>query len=480
MKTHGNLFERICSFENLLDAAGRAERGKRFQGNVGPFRSNLEARLLKLRAELLGGNYRPGPYRERVIEVPKRRMISAAPFRDRVVHHAVCNVVMPLFERKMVFDLYSNREGKGTHMAIRRCQEHCRRYPYVLKCDVRKFFPSMDHEVLKGILRRTIRCARTLELLDRIIDGSNAQEPVCTVFPGDDLAEAAERRVGLPIGNLTSQWFGCIYLSPFDHWVKEALGCPGYVRYVDDFLLFAEEKAALRGWRAAVGAELAGVRLRLNEKKSRAHRTRDGVTFLGQRVWPDRRRLCATNVRAARRRLRWNVRQYQRGEIDRDGLVRRWASWKGHAAQAEAEALIAQVGGELREALISGSRENEGTPAAGRRVEQQREQPAVRGSQQQQPVEHQQQHRVPVCAGASERGAFVREPLWESAAVHGPARRSGPKARPRPPVFRRTSGVAGNEYGRRPGAGSPQKGEGAGRPHCGARNPTPKEGGAHP
>jgi retron-type reverse transcriptase len=165
---------------------------------------------------------------------------------------------MPLFERKMIFDLYSNRVGKGTHAAIRRAQEYCGQFDYVLKCDVRKFFPSMDHAVLKGIIRKTIACRETLWLLDRLIDGSNRQEPVWQVFPGDDLATAAERRVGLPIGNLTSQWFGGVYLTEFDQWVKETLRCPGYVRYVDDFLLFGDDRGQLADWRGAISRRLTG------------------------------------------------------------------------------------------------------------------------------------------------------------------------------------------------------------------------------
>jgi retron-type reverse transcriptase len=154
--THNQLYAEICSFENLLNAARRAEHGKRMQDTIGRFRTDLEAELLQLRRELLTQTYTPGSYRETIITRPKRRMISAAPFRDRVVHHALCNVVMPLFERKMIFDLYSNRAGKGTHAAIRRAQQFCGRFDYVLKCDVRKFFPSMDHAVLKETIRQTI------------------------------------------------------------------------------------------------------------------------------------------------------------------------------------------------------------------------------------------------------------------------------------------------------------------------------------
>jgi len=406
VRTHRGLFPSICSFENLLLAHRKAEKGKRFQCDTGRFRSRVERELLGLREELMSGNYTPGGYREKPILHPKPRIISIAPFRDRVVHHAVCNVVMPLFERKMIHDLYSNRAGKGTHAGIRRCQQFVRRFRYVLKCDVRKYFPSIDHELLKAALRRTVRCGPTLALLDRIIDASNPQEPVWSLFPGEDLAEAGHRRVGLPIGNLTSQWFGLIHLTAFDHWVKSAsddgLGCKGYLRYVDDFLLFSDDKEELGRWRKEILQHLAGIRLRINERKCRTHRISDGVTFLGQRVWPHRRRLCAANVRAARRRLQWLAREYLRGNLGREDLQRRWTSWKGHALQADGIRLVEDVRDQLRRTLAA--REPDQPCAAGRRVEQHDQQPAVRESQQQHADEHEQQHRVPVCPGAWDRG----------------------------------------------------------------------------
>ncbi len=348
MKTHGNLFAEVCTFPHLLAAWKRAAAGKRQHDSVGKFSTALERNVLALREELLSRRYRPGAYREKNITIPKRRMISVAPFRDRVVHHALCAVVMPHFERKMIDDLYSNRAGKGTHAAIRRCQHYARRHPYVLKCDIRKFFPSMDHAILKAQFRRTIRCEGALWLLDTIVDASNPQEPVCALFPGDDIVAAATRRVGLPIGNLTSQWFGGVYLSAFDHWVKETLRCPGYVRYVDDFLLFSDEKAQLAEWRVRIVAKLREFRLRLNATKCRVFQTREGVSYLGQRVWPEKRRILRENVARARRRLRWNVRQHLCGDLSREELTQRWQSWKGHAVQADAGGVIETI----RRALI--------------------------------------------------------------------------------------------------------------------------------
>ena len=249
-------------------------------------------------------------------------------------------------------------------LAARSC-ERGKRYLYVLKCDIRKFYPSIDLEILKQIVRRTVRCRETLWLMDTLIDHSNPQEPVCNLFPGDDLAEAAERRVGLPIGNLTSQWFGGIYLTPFDHWVKQELRCSGYLRYVDDFLLFSDDKAELRDWRAAIVERLAQVRLRLHAGKSRTHRVADGVTFLGQRVWPGKQRLCRPNVVAARRRLRWNVRQYTAGTITKEALTARWMSWRGHALQADTETLVANLRRELAEQLGPAGRQPPGRACCG-------------------------------------------------------------------------------------------------------------------
>lgn len=206
----------------------------------------------------------------------------------------------------------------------------------------------MDHAVLKAKLRRTVQCRRTLEVLDWIIDSSNPQETVCAAFPGDDLAEAGTRRVGLPIGNLTSQWFGGIMLDDFDHWVKETLHCGGYLRYVDDFLLFSDSRPQLREWRAAIIQRLAVDRLRLAEEKSRSFPTAQGVTFLGVQIRPDRRRMDAEKLRRARRRLGWFAEEVAAGRMPRESLTKRWAAWRGHALRAGGHGLLRAVAAGLR------------------------------------------------------------------------------------------------------------------------------------
>ena len=229
---------------------------------------------------------------------------AAAPYRDRVVHHALCAIIEPLFERGFIYDSYANRKGKGTHRALDRATQYARRFEFVLKCDIRLFFPSLDHPILMSRLARRIGDGRVLGLCGLILDNSNAQEAADFYFPGDNLFTPFERRRGLPIGNLTSQFWANVYMDPLDHFVKDDLGVKGYVRYVDDFLLFGDSKRELQEWREAIGERAAGtMRLVLHERKTRLFPVSEGIAFLGFRVWPTHRRLLPGAVKRARRRL---------------------------------------------------------------------------------------------------------------------------------------------------------------------------------
>jgi RNA-directed DNA polymerase len=334
MKSHKNLFSQIVSFRNLLDASHKAAKGKRERPNVILFFSRLEDSLWELSRELSDRTYRPWGYSTFSIYRPKPRLISAAPFRDRVVHHALINVIGPLLERSFIHDSYANRVGKGTHRAIRRFQWFLRRHRYVLQCDVRKYFPSIDHEILKGMLHQRIADTGTVWLLDRIIDGSNDQEFVCDYFPGDDLLTPVSRRRGLPIGNLTSQFFANVYLSPLDHFIKESLGCQAYLRYVDDFALFSDSKRRLQEWRTDLSSFLESYRLKLHRKRVQISPSHGANRFLGQVVCRSHRRLTGENVRRFRKRLHsWESRPPA-------NLGARVASWIGHARQADTDALL--------------------------------------------------------------------------------------------------------------------------------------------
>jgi retron-type reverse transcriptase len=311
--------------------------------NVARFRFDLERQLCRLQDELTTKTYEPGPYHTFEICEPKRRLISAAPFRDRVVHHALCNVLEPIFERCFVFDSYACRKGKGTHAAVARFQSFARRHGYVLKCDVRKFFPSIDHELLKSNLARKIKDIDVLWLIARIIDGSNPQEPVLRWYPEDDLLTPSERRRGLPIGNQTSQFFANVFLNPFDHFVTETIRVPGYVRYCDDFAIFGDDKPWLAHVRERCRQFLSTLRLTLHPDKSVISPVKHGCRFLGYRVFPHHRRLPRSNLVRFRRRLRAMQRAFAKGAIDTRSIHRRLVSWIGHALHANTERLRADI-----------------------------------------------------------------------------------------------------------------------------------------
>ncbi len=346
MKRHGNLWPELVSFRNLLHAAQQAGRGKRGLANVARFRFDLENQLCRIQDDLISQSYEPGPYHTFEICEPKRRLISAAPFRDRVIHHALCNVLEPIFERCFLFDSYACRKGKGTHAAVDRFQSFARQHRYVLKCDVQKFFPSVDHELLKGLLARKIKDHDVLWLIDRIIDSSNPQDPVLRWYPGDGLLTPSERRRGMPIGNQTSQFFANVFLNPFDHFIRETIRVPGYVRYCDDFAIFGDDKAWLADVRERCRQFLRSLRLTLHPAKSVVSRTQDGCQFLGYRVFPRRRRLPRTNLVKFRRRLRIMQRDFAAGFIDCSAIRRRLVSWIGHALHADTEQLRSHILGD--------------------------------------------------------------------------------------------------------------------------------------
>ena len=355
MKRYGNLWPKIIAFENLLEAARKAQKGKRFQDNVLRFNYNRETELLRLHTELTEKTYQPGPYTTFDIFEPKRRMISAAPYRDRVVHHALCNVVVPLVERSFISDSYANRLGYGVHRGLRRFIQFMRSSRYVLQCDLQKYFPSIDHEILKATIRRKIKCPDTLWLMDRIIDNSNEQIPFLELFPGDDLNTLLQRRRGLPIGNLTSQFFANFYLNDFDHFVQDQLRIGKYLRYVDDFCCFGDDPAVLAEARHAIEHYLATLRLRIHPVKSQLFETRHGATFLGFRILPKGdtypKEIClrvrSENLRRAKRRLRQLQADYASGKIGFDEVDRSVQSWIAHLEHGDTWRLRTKVFADL-------------------------------------------------------------------------------------------------------------------------------------
>lgn len=339
MKRYGNLWEQLISFENIISAFRKAVKGKGYKPCTLYFIKDFEHNILKLQHALISKTYKPGAYTTFFIFEPKKRMISAAPFADRVVHHCLINVIGPIFENTFIHQSYANQIKKGTHRAIRDVQNAMRLNRYTLKCDIRKYFPSIDHQILKALIYRKIKDPHIKWLIDLIIDSSNPQEPLFPYFPGDNLFTPFIRRKGLPIGNLTSQFFANIYLNGFDHFVKEKLGCRFYARYVDDIVVADLNKKYLWDVCKEMERYLEKLRLRLHPRKCQIRPVEKGLIFLGQTVFPDRRILPKSNIRRFMRRMKRFQRMYAAGEISLDTIGHSLVSWLGHAKQAQTFAL---------------------------------------------------------------------------------------------------------------------------------------------
>ena len=334
-RLHDNLFDQIANFQALHAAARRAVKGKRKKSGAAGFFANLEREVLTLERQLREGTYRPGRYTVIKVLDPKKRLVSAAPFRDRVVHHALCAVVCPKFEAGFIGNSFANRTGKGTHRAIAAYERYRDRHTHVLRCDIFRYFPAIDHAILKTAFRRRIICPSTLGLMDTIVDGSNRQEPVNIYFDGDDLFMPFERRRGLPIGNLTSQFFANLYLDGFDHFVTEVLRAP-YVRYVDDFALFHNDANVLAEWRRRIEHYFIGRRLKLHPRKTVIEPTAVPAQFLGFELHTGGcRRLPDDNVRRFRNRLRGLRDQWRAGTVERADIEARIGAWIAHADNAD-------------------------------------------------------------------------------------------------------------------------------------------------
>jgi hypothetical protein len=345
---NGELFRELCDPAHLIRSARSAAKGKKRRPDAARFLLDMEPECFRLAAELAAGSWQPGSYHTFTIREPKPRLISAAPFRDRVVHHALVSLLEPHFERRFVAHSYACRVGKGTHRALERAAELSRTRKFVLKGDIAKFFPSIDHEILKGEVRRVIADESLLAVVERVIDGSNPQEEVCDWFAGDDLFTPASRRRGIPIGNLTSQFLANVFLDRLDHFVMDREGYGAFVRYCDDFLVFADTRAELWSLRGRIDAQLQAMRLRLHPRKGGVHGTDSPISFLGFTLRRGLKRLQRAGVVRGRRRLRGSLRDCAEGAIDAETLRARVASWRGHALHASnglfADRVIAEEG----------------------------------------------------------------------------------------------------------------------------------------
>jgi len=327
-----NLIEQIIDWDNLLSAHRQARRGKRDRLGVAAFEANLWEELGRLQMELLWGTYQPGRYRSFVVYEPKRREILAAPYRDRVAQHAICNICGPIWDQAMIFDNYACRPGKGTHVGANRVEKWLRGMvatgdTWVLKMDVSKYFFSIRHDLAKAVIRDRIRCTATLRLLDAIIDS--------TADPADP------DPVGIPVGNLTSQWIANLVGNRIDQWAKRELRLCRYARYMDDMVVLVRTKEEALELRQAFDDKLDSMGMRFS--KASVLPADRGVNFLGYRIWPHKRLLRKDSIRRIKRTMRRMERQYAKGQIGPDYIRQRISSWVAHAGHADSENLRKRI-----------------------------------------------------------------------------------------------------------------------------------------
>lgn len=342
-KTYNHIYPAIYAFAALHAAYLKARRGKRHTQEVQRFEQDLEGNLIALQNELIWGSYRAGSYRHFTIYEPKERQVAALPFRDRVVQHALVAAIEPIWERRFIADSYACRPGKGTHKGADRAQAMLRQVQrahgrvFVFKADIAKYFYSIDHRILKALLRRRICCRKTLRLLDAIIDS--------TATPG------ALAPVGLPIGNLTSQLFANIYLHALDEYVKHQLRERHYLRYMDDFCIIGHDKAHLQRLRLAVEGFLwQELRLRTNAKTQvfpLGDKYGRALDFLGYRIWTTHRKLRKSSIARICHKLRAFQRHYASGAVTLARIRQSIKSWVAHAKHAESYGLRRRLLGGL-------------------------------------------------------------------------------------------------------------------------------------
>lgn len=303
MKRDSNLYAKIAEPENLLLAFRKAARGKRTRPEVSAFAANVPGEIASLRADLLAEQVEVGNYRYFRVYEPKERLICAAPFRERVLHHAMMNVGEENLERYAVSASYACRRGQGLHRAVAAAQQHCRSRRCYLKLDIRRFFDSIDHAIVLKLLQRRFNDPPLLRLFDRILDSYH-------VIPGK----------GLPIGNLVSQHLANFYLGRFDHFVKETLRARFYIRYMDDFVFWSDSRDELRTILERCRVFLAD-ELALALKPPQLNQCGSGLPFLGFRLYPVRIDLGPLARRRFIRRFRAYEQRHVRGLWSEEELL---------------------------------------------------------------------------------------------------------------------------------------------------------------
>lgn len=332
------LYEKIFDFDTLLAAHRKTMLGKKDKPEVQKFEAQREENLISLQNELIWHTYTPSLTKIIHITDPKPREINAPAYRDRVLLQAMHIVLSPLFERKMIYHTYACRKGKGSHAAADMAQRYIREVSikgkyYVLKCDIKHCYASINQDVLKAVIRKTIKEPDVLWLLDVTIDNY-----------GDN-------GVGIPLGAVMSQLFANVYLGELDHLIKDGYGFKRYLRYMDDFVLMSNEKEDLKLMLTAIRYWLlSDLKLELNAK-TRILTGNEGLDFCGYRIWPDNRLPRKRNVRRMRKRLRKMVNLYKKQKCTSDAICQSWQSFLGYMKHCKSHDTVVGIYEDLQKQL---------------------------------------------------------------------------------------------------------------------------------
>lgn len=336
MKTYKNLYQRIYSLHNLELAFRKAKEGKSSNPNIQKFEENLEEELLKLKNELESFMYKPRPLKKFIIRDPKTRVIRKSDFRDRVIHHALINIIGPIFEKTFIFDSFANQIEKGTHKAVLRFDKFKKKVSkngrlvnnnynnknlvigYVFKADIKHYFDTVDHKVLISAIKRKIKDNKVTWLIKQVLNNFDAKI----------------KGKGMPLGNLTSQFFANVYLNVLDYYIKHKLKLKYYIRYVDDFAILHREKKVLEEYKNKINNYLKNLKLELHPDKSQILPLRKGITLLGYRIFYHYSLLRKSNLRKFQKRLNYKLKLYKEELITYEELIESLVGWFGYALWA--------------------------------------------------------------------------------------------------------------------------------------------------
>ncbi len=321
-KTYNNLWDQLCSYENLESAFRKARRSKTKKLYVLEFEKNLAENLLQLRNELLLHSYTPRHLKTFILQDPKTRKISKSEFRDRVIHHALCNVIEPIFDRSFIYDSYANRTGKGTLKAIQRFDSFKKKAGrnnklkvFVLKADIKHYFDTVDHEVLLNIIKNKIKDEKVIWLIKKILSNYHLNE----------------EGKGMPLGNLTSQFFANVYLNELDYFIKHKLQVSYYIRYVDDFVIFNNSLLELLKYKNEIGMFLKKLKLELHPEKTYMRRLDKGIGFLGFRIFYHHKLLKKSNMKKMERKLSLFLKEFKMGSLSYNEVLFSVEGWCAYA-----------------------------------------------------------------------------------------------------------------------------------------------------